>query len=145
MSEQELRLLFRRQSDGYLDTQRISIVRGMSEDRFMEVVRSLPKGPLASHPVATWRGWVIYSWEMGHTCCLFNKEPEKSDGLYNFDGAIEGISPYFLRACGIDIAFDMQGEAGQEFYYGGDRMGESVPVQIELTLPEPLLEQLGLL
>lgn len=106
---------------------------------------------LAQSPLKTWKGWVIYYWDMSFSCMLFDKRPlmEKIDGVnfgYDTKGANEGISPYFLQACGITVPFDVTDEAGQEFYYGKECYhGEHPPIAIELTLPEMLLEQLRLI
>jgi hypothetical protein len=117
--------------------------------------KTIPQGTLealSSQPIKTWTGWVIFYWDMCHCCMLFREEPKKdylSDGEWwgwKTSGAIEGIGPDFLTACGIDIPWDVMGPEGHGFYYGPDcHEGMHPPIEIQLTLPVPLLEQLRLI
>ena len=104
---------------------------------------------LANSEMATWRGWVIYSWEHGFRAYLYDydKKPTMDEIGYSFEHAIEGVGPYFLRACGISIKFDHKGRVGHAFYYGkhSDQHGNHEPIEIELTLPRELLCQLNLI
>ena len=101
---------------------------------------------LSQEPCETWRGWAMYFWDMRHCVALFRCKPVKIFGEYSHGDAVEHVSPYFLTACGIDVTFDVMGEASREFYYGqhSDGYGQHDPVRIELRLPKSLLTQLGL-
>ncbi len=109
---------------------------------------------LAKHGMVTWKGWAIYHWDMSYSLMLFHEKPKElwygegedreMDGWDTKD-ANENVSPFFLKACGIDVPFDGVDDAGREFYYGeGCYGGHRPPIQIELTLPGPLMDQLGL-
>jgi hypothetical protein len=98
---------------------------------------------LAKRPCRTWSGWVMYSWDMGFTCYLFDEKPPRDDFAYSLDGGTLA-DPEVLRECGIDLAYDLMDDAGREFYYGSDSDGHGnhKPLPIELTLPYGLLSSL---
>ncbi len=106
---------------------------------------------LGKDNLKTWTGWAMYFWDHSYNVVLFQGEPKKDSGGWFFGGGIEGISPYFLRACGIDVAFDKGDKSHEnavEFYYGeesSDGRGQHNPIQITLILPKTLLEQLNLI
>lgn len=101
---------------------------------------------LGKSPMRMWKGWALYHWDMAHCVTLFNNKPQlakwsRPTKRWVYAGAIEGISVGFLQACGVPWPYD----GTEEFYYGDNRAGEHPPIEIELRLPEALLEQLGLL
>jgi hypothetical protein len=118
--------------------------------KFSREVRTGTFEALGLFPLKTWTGWVIFGWEMGHVCYLRKKRPrveyfhgEACD--FDITDAIESVNPEFLKACGITIPWDVTDAEGVEFYYGrGCHRGYHPPIRISLTLPEPLLDQLGL-
>jgi hypothetical protein len=86
-----------------------------------------------------WKGWAVYYWDNGHKATLFQTKPKKhSVGI--------DIDPYFLKSCGINVAFDSDGDDydTSEFYYGleSNGLGSHNPFRVTLTLPLPLLKQL---
>jgi hypothetical protein len=102
---------------------------------------------LAKTKMVTWHGWAMYFWDHAYKVALSADEPHKDSGGYYFDKILtESVSPYFLRACGIDVPFDGLHEDVTEYYYGAesDGCGNHNPIEITLTLPKALLEQLNL-
>ena len=101
---------------------------------------------LAAHELAIWRGWVIYSWEHYFAAHLFVNMPQQDELGYSFNSNPAEVNPYFLRACGIGVRFDLRGERGTQFYYGkhSDGRGNHDPIEIELTLPQPIFWLLGI-
>jgi len=94
----------------------------------------------------TWSGWVIYYWDMGYNCALFASRPKQyQKNRWEFRNAVEGISPFLLRALGVTVPFDDDNDRSRnKFYYGDGLEGEHPPIRIKLTMPEILFYQLKL-
>jgi hypothetical protein len=99
---------------------------------------------LSQGKIVTWTGWALYVWDMGYTVILFKRKPKlDKDSGFDLREGLEGVCPYFLRACGVGVPFDQPGDEG--FYYGeGCYHGEHPPIRIKLRLPQALVDQLQL-
>ena len=99
---------------------------------------------LSKAELVTWRGWAIYYWDMCYCVALFDKEPKEIGDperrWWDFTNANENVGVGLLEACGVDFDY-----TERSLYYSDILCSQHPPIEIELILPKPVLEQLGLI